>query len=156
LILLHKPCQTSDAVVWVILSKKCCIIMCPIIRRYIAVNILMFQHTLPLHVVSSYGPFWRLFPPPVNTTSSYRVLVLVHRPGLRGHQISRPLVTTCGSTWRICEKVLPPSGRLVLDNSCTCRGCYFTLQLVPFTVWRLLVRCFMNEMGMIWKEPVAA
>ena len=32
----------------------------------------------------------RLLPPLSNSTASHRMVVLVHRPGLRGHQISRP------------------------------------------------------------------
>jgi hypothetical protein len=42
----------------------------------------------------------RLLPPLSNSIASHRMVVLVHRPGLRGHQISRPLTTPCGETWR--------------------------------------------------------
>ena len=41
----------------------------------------------------------RLLPSLSNSNAPHRMVVLEHRPQ-RGHQISRPLTTPCGETWR--------------------------------------------------------
>jgi hypothetical protein len=48
-----------------------------------------------MYGVSSCEPSPRLLPSLAKTTSSYFVLVVVNRPGLQVHQISRPLTTSC-------------------------------------------------------------
>jgi hypothetical protein len=73
------------------LNTKCYQNVCLIINRCMAASISMLQDTLRYSTLgtSSYRSFSRLLPLLANTVPSYLLLVLVHRPGLRGHRFSR-------------------------------------------------------------------
>jgi hypothetical protein len=68
------------------------------VRSLLTVNV--SSHCTTLYGLTCYKPpsRWRL--PAAKSTFSYVVLILVHRPGVRGHLMSRPLPTSCGGTWR--------------------------------------------------------
>lgn len=66
---------------------------CELLHLYEQFNVTR-QSTI-MYGVSSCEPSPRLLPSLAKTTSSYFVLVVVNRPGLEVHQISRPLTTSC-------------------------------------------------------------
>lgn len=87
----HKVCRIPGCCYTRHLNTKCYQHICLIINRYMASSILMLQDTLRYCTVgaSSYRSLSRLLPFLANTVPSYLLLVLVHRPGLRGHRFSR-------------------------------------------------------------------
>jgi hypothetical protein len=68
------------------------------LHRYEHVN--DTRHYTVLCRISSYKPSTGLVLPMTYANPSHFTLVLVHRPGLLGHQISCPLTISCGGTWR--------------------------------------------------------
>jgi len=89
----HKVCRTSGCYYVRHLNSKCYLYICLIINRYMAASISVLQDTLRYCTVgtSSCRSLSRLLPLLANTVPSYLVLVLVHRPGPRGHRFSRLL-----------------------------------------------------------------
>jgi len=87
----RKVCRTSGCYYAMHLNTECFQHICLIINRHMAASISMLQDTLRYCTVgtSSYRSLSRLLPLLVNTVPSYFLLVLVHRPGLRGHRFSR-------------------------------------------------------------------
>ena len=89
----HKVCRTSNCYYVRHLNTKCCQHICLIINRYMAASISVLQDTLLYCTVGtrSYRSLSRLLPLLANTVPCYLLLVLVHRPGPRGHRFSRLL-----------------------------------------------------------------
>jgi hypothetical protein len=97
----------------------------------------MIQDTIQYCAVCFYKSPIGLVPPMTYANPSYLTLVLVHRPGLWGHQISRPLNTSCGGAWRtvLLAKIKGKRTAAAVNRPADCIRENYTLRRATNSLW---------------------
>jgi hypothetical protein len=125
------------------------------------------RYCMILHGVMSHDPRSRLYPLLANTIPSRFALDVIHRSGLRGHQISRPWITSRGGhtqdmvyqqqqhTREFLHLIMESANQVKRDNEIARKAINFLWVTQNCTYWNMAAvlnsnQCNATETEVLW------